>query len=105
MIKNEKYSKKLRLLTSQLVKNATYLGLSESTIQNMLQPAFESNPGLKIAINHQDGAREKKCRYHEMMPHHPLPNCINYENKTSKLDMIGALFGRAKRIDKGTRTV
>jgi len=98
--------KKLRLLTDQLVRNATYLGLSESTIQNMLQLAFESNPGLKIVIK-QKGNKKigMKCVNYDRMPHHPLPNCVRYENETSKLDMIGALFGKAKRQDKGVRTM
>lgn len=99
-------TKKLRLLTSLLVKNATYLGLSESTIQNMLQLAFESNPGLKLVIKHKsEDKRGPKCKHHDKMPHHPLPNCMRYENETSKLDMLGALFGIAKRQDKGVRTV
>jgi capsule polysaccharide export protein KpsC/LpsZ len=100
------YKEKIRLLTNLLVKNAAYLGLSESTIQNMLQSAFESNPGLKIMIKHKgDKKLGKKCKYNDRMPHHPLPNCVRYENKTSKLDMIGAIFGTAKRLDKGVRTM
>jgi hypothetical protein len=100
------HSKKLGLLTNLLVKNATYLGLSESTIQNMLQLAFESNPGLKIVIKHKsDKKMGMKCKHYDRMPHHPLPNCVRYENETSKLDMIGALFGKAKRQDKGVRTM
>jgi len=101
-----KHSKKLGLLTNLLVKNATYLGLSESTIQNMLQLAFESNPGLKIVIKHKSNKKMgMKCKHYDRMPHHPLPNCVRYENETSKLDMIGALFGKAKRQDKGVRTM
>lgn len=89
-----------------LVKNATYLGLSELTIQKMVQAAFESNPGLKLVVNHKAKVGIKnKCKHYEKMPHHPLPNCENYENKTSELDMLGALFGIAKRLDKGVRTV
>jgi hypothetical protein len=100
------YSNKIRLLTNLIVKNATYLGLSESTIQNMLQLAFESNPGLKIVIKHKNNKKMgMKCEHHDRMPHHPLPNCVRYENETSKLDMIGALFGKAKRQDKGVRTM
>ena len=98
--------KKLRLLTNQLVENATYLGLSELTIQNMLKSALESNPGLKIHMKHKvEALRGKECKYYDLMPHHPLPNCVQFENKSSVFDLIGALFGKEKRMDKGVKTV
>lgn len=98
--------KKLNILTNIIVNNATYLGLSELTIQNMLQSAFESKPGLKLYVKHtEDRKKGAKCKHYELMPHHPLPNCVHYENKTSELDMLGAIFGKAKRLDKGLRTV
>lgn len=77
---------KLRLLTNQLTENATYLGLSESTIQNMLKSAFESNPGLNIEVTATAPGRKVKCQHYDLMPHHPLPNCTRFENKTSKFD-------------------
>jgi len=99
--------KKLRLLTDQLVRNATYLGLSESTIQNMCKAAFESDPGVLIEVANMERLKEKKpqCKYYTEMPHHPLPNCTNYESQPSKFDIIGALFGKMIRMDKGRRHI
>lgn len=106
MMKNNQNKDQIRLLTNQLVKNATYLGLSESTIQNMFQPAFESKAGLTIKVNEPgDGDMGNKCKYYTQMPHHPLPNCVHYESKTSAFDILGAIFGKLKRLDKGERTI
>jgi hypothetical protein len=72
----------------------------------MLQTAFESDPGLKINITESSKKkRERKCKHHDKMPHHPLPNCIRYGNKTSAFDLLGAIFGIISRLDKGSRVV
>lgn len=97
----------IRILADHLVKNATYLGVSESTIQNMLRAAFESESGIKIEVVHTSGLKKpfNKCNHYSMMPHQPLPNCTKFENKVSDYDILGALFGKQLRLNKGMKTI
>lgn len=52
----------LNLLLERLLSNATYLGLSESTVQNMLKSALESNPGVEVRAKYnEEMKKERRC--------------------------------------------
>lgn len=94
---------KLKDLTSILLDNATYLGLSDSTVQNMLESALESDPGVSIRkpTYTAETDKDRRCRFYDLMPHHPLPNVSSFINTPSKFGIVSALFGILRREEKG----
>lgn len=102
----DKTVKNLEVLTAQIVKNAAYLGISDSTLKDMVTTALNSNPGLEIEMQYTAGSEDKKhCKHYHLMPHHPIPNSIEYSRTQSRFDPICALFGILKRENTGKQYV
>lgn len=106
-MKNTQQSEIIKRIIRILIMNATRMGLSDLTLQNMITTALESNPGtlIKVSNKSEEGYEGKRCKYHDLMPHHPLPNSTSYARKKSRLDQLCALFGKIRREDTGINRI
>lgn len=98
---NKIKNQQLLYLIGLISDNAAYLGLSDSTVRNMLKSALGLN-GVEIKRNFKESYPEDKaCKHFDRMPHHPLPNVSSFVNSPSGFGIIGALFGKLLREEKG----
>ena len=97
----------MKNLKTQLLKNATYL-LGDSKIQDIVNQALASI-SMRTTNAHftssENSIGKHRCKHFHLMPHHPLPNCLEYSRENSKYDIVSALFGKVRRENKGKELI
>lgn len=97
----------MKKILTNVIKNATYL-IGDSKIKDIVTQALSSISSRTITARKNPTGKHaigRKCRHYSLMPHHPLPNSIEYSRENSNYDVISALFGNVRRENKGSERI
>ena len=97
----------MKELLTNILKNATYV-VGDSKIQDIVNQALASISSKSITFRPSETtakSQREKCRHYNKMPHHPLPNSVEYTRENSNYEMVSALFGIIRRENKGKENI